>query len=74
MESLKQQGNDCVKKKNYSEALLHYSHAIQLDDKIAALYSNRSLVFLKMEQYYYAMEDAKAAIKLDPNWPKVMLD
>ncbi|KAK3098269.1 hypothetical protein FSP39_017755 [Pinctada imbricata] len=70
VESLKQQGNECVKKKDYAAAILHYSHAIKNDDKIATLYSNRSLAFLKMEQYYYAMEDAKATIRLDPNWPK----
>lgn len=70
VEELKQQGNDCVKAGNYSEAILHYTHAIQQDKTNHLLYSNRSLAFLKLDQYYYALEDAKEAIKLQPNWPK----
>lgn len=70
-EDLKAQGNQCIKDGNYSEAILHYTHAIQMDGKNHLLYSNRSLAFLKMQQYYYAMEDAKEVIKLQPKWPKV---
>lgn len=70
VEQLKQQGNDCVKAGNYSEGVIHYTHAIQQDKTNHLLYSNRSLAFLKLDQYYYALEDAKEAIKLQPNWPK----
>ena len=73
VEELKQQGNECVKGGKYSEAILHYTHAIQLDKTNHLLYSNRSLAFLKLDQYYFALEDAKEAIKLQPNWPKVIL-
>ena len=31
----------------------------------------RCLAFLKMDQYFMAMQDAKTAIKLDPKWFKV---
>lgn len=70
VDQLRQQGNDCVKDDNYSEAILHYTHAIQQDKTNHLLYSNRSLAFLKLDQYYFALEDAKEAIKLQPNWPK----
>ncbi|XP_033750798.1 uncharacterized protein LOC117335017 [Pecten maximus] len=69
-EDLKAKGNECVKNGNFSEAILHYSHAIKQDPKNHIFYSNRSLAFLKLQQYYYAMEDAKECIKLKPTWPK----
>lgn len=69
-EELRQQGNECVKGGNYTEAVVHYSHAIQEDPKNHLLYSNRSLTFLKLQQYYLAVEDARQAIKLQPKWPK----
>lgn len=55
------------------EAVLHYTHAIKLDPKNYSLYSNRSLAFLKSQQYFYALEDAKETIKLKPDWAKVCL-
>lgn len=69
-DSLKEQGNDCVRKENFAGALLLYSDAIKLSPKDSALYSNRSLVFLKLKQYYYANQDAETVIQLNPTWPK----
>lgn len=34
------------------------------------LHSNRSLAFLKLNQLFYAHEDAEKTIELDPNWAK----
>lgn len=68
---LKEKGNDCVRAGNYAEAILHYSHAIKLDSTSPQLYSNRSFAFLKLQQYYYALEDANESIRLDPTWAKV---
>ncbi|XP_061171302.1 stress-induced-phosphoprotein 1-like [Saccostrea echinata] len=70
VESLKNQGNECVRKGNFAEAIIHYTHAVQKDAKNHVLYSNRSLAFLKMQQFYYALEDAKETIKLQPYWAK----
>ena len=53
------------------EAMFHYTHGIKLDPRNAYLYSNRSLAFLRMQQYYHALEDAKTTIQLRPNWAKV---
>ncbi|XP_049836551.1 STI1-like protein isoform X2 [Schistocerca gregaria] len=66
----KEKGNDCVKEKKYIEAVLHYTNAIKLDSSDHTFYSNRSLAFLKQQQYPLAMEDARQAIKLKPDWPK----
>lgn len=67
----KERGNECIKAGNFSEAILHYSYAIKLNPNEATFYSNRSLAFLKLEQLYYANEDADRAIQLKPEWAKV---
>lgn len=67
---MKEKGNECVRAGNYAEAVLHYSHAIKLDSSSPQLYSNRSFAFLKLQQYYYALEDANESIRLDPTWAK----
>uniref|UniRef100_A0AAG5D4M7 Uncharacterized protein n=1 Tax=Anopheles atroparvus TaxID=41427 RepID=A0AAG5D4M7_ANOAO len=69
-DELKEEGNTCVKAGNFTEAILHYTHAIKLNPSDAILYSNRSLAFCKMQQYYYANEDADKAIALNPTWAK----
>lgn len=69
-DELKEEGNKCVKAANFTEAILHYTHAIKLSPMDAILYSNRSLAFLKTQQYFYANEDADRAIALNPMWAK----
>lgn len=69
-DELKEEGNKCVKAGNFTEAILHYTHAIKLSPNDPILYSNRSLAFLKQQQYYYANEDADSAIALNPTWAK----
>ena len=69
-EELRIKGNKCMSDKNYAEALLHYTHGIKLDSTSIKMYANRSLAFLRLQQYYYAIEDAKQTIDLDPNWFK----
>jgi tetratricopeptide (TPR) repeat protein len=59
-----------LKEGKHEEAVLHYSQAIRLDEKNYSLFSNRSLAFLKMQQFYLALEDAKETIKLKPDWAK----
>lgn len=68
-DELKEEGNKCVKAGNFTEAILHYTHAIKLSPD-AILFSNRSLAFLKLQQYYYANEDADRAIAMNPTWAK----
>lgn len=59
-----------MKEQKYEEAVLHYTHAIKIDEKNHSLHSNRSLAFLRMQQFYLAMEDAKETIRLRPDWAK----
>ncbi|KAJ8921464.1 hypothetical protein NQ315_003082 [Exocentrus adspersus] len=69
-DELKELGNTSVKNQRYEEAILHYTHAIKLDPSNYTLHSNRSFAFLKVHQYYFALEDANETIKLNPSWPK----
>lgn len=70
-DSLKEKGNLSVRDERYSEAVLHYSFAIKMNPTDPILYSNRSYAFLKLQQLYYANEDAEKAIHLKPDWAKV---
>ncbi|CAH0553614.1 unnamed protein product [Brassicogethes aeneus] len=69
-EEYKELGNTAVRANNFAEAVLHYTCAIKTDETNYTLYSNRSLAFLKVQQYYHALEDANATIRLNPIWPK----
>lgn len=71
-EHLKNLGNESIKNQKFEEAILHYTYAIKLDPSNYTLYSNRSYAFLKVHQYYFALEDANETIKLNPSWPKVL--
>ena len=44
----KAQGNAALKKQQYSEAIQHYSHAIELEGSNPAHSNNRALAFLKV--------------------------
>lgn len=63
-------GNKAVRENKFEEAVLHYTHAIKLDEQNYTLYSNRSLAFLKLKHYYLAIDDAREAININANWPK----
>ena len=69
----KERGNACMKEEKYVEAMLHYTRGIKIDPRSPHLYSNRSLAFLRMEQYYHALEDAQTVIRMMPKWAKVKM-
>ncbi|KAL8583679.1 hypothetical protein ACOMHN_037402 [Nucella lapillus] len=69
-EQLKEQGNEALKKGSFAEAVLHYTHAVKLDPSNHLLYSNRSLAFLRLDQFYLALQDATHTINLQPSWAK----
>ncbi|XP_074601156.1 uncharacterized protein LOC141855144 [Brevipalpus obovatus] len=66
---LEELSDECMQKKKYGEAVLHLTHAIKLQPKITKLYEKRSTAFLLMNQPYYAYEDAKELVSLEPNNP-----
>jgi hypothetical protein len=49
-EALKAKGNDALKKGLYKSAKHHYTEALELKKDLLALYTNRALVCLKLEE------------------------
>ncbi|TWW79695.1 Sperm-associated antigen 1 HSD-3.8 [Takifugu flavidus] len=65
--SLKQDGNNFVKKGQYQDALGKYTECLKLKPEECAIYTNRALCFVKLERFAEAKEDCDAALKLEPN-------
>jgi tetratricopeptide (TPR) repeat protein len=70
-EQHRQKGNICFERKQYEEALCHYTEAIKLDPNNHIYYSNRSSCYYYLKKYEYALEDAYKSIQLCPSWSKV---
>ncbi|KAE8288404.1 Sperm-associated antigen 1 HSD-3.8 Infertility-related sperm protein Spag-1 [Larimichthys crocea] len=64
--SLKQEGNDFVKKGQYQDALGKYSECLKLKPEECPIYTNRALCYLKVERFSEAKQDCDAALKLEP--------
>ena len=63
---LRQVARDCLKEGRHTEAFLHLSHAIKMDQNNCDLLSDRSKRSVENLQYYFALEDAQMIIKLKP--------
>ena len=63
---LRQVARDCLKEGKHTEAFLHLSHAIKMDQTNCDLLSDRSKCSLENLQYFFALEDAQMMIKLRP--------
>ena len=68
--SVKARGNALMKEGKYVDAIVLYSEGIAMEPANPVLYSNRSLAFLKLSQYFFAMKDAENTIRLIPDWAK----
>ena len=68
--AIKVRANSLMKNGKYVEAIMEYSEGISLQPANPLLYSNRSLAFLKLAQYFFALKDAETTIRLVPDWPK----
>ncbi|KAI1285321.1 Serine/threonine-protein phosphatase 5 [Halotydeus destructor] len=69
-EILKEKANECFKRQEFSPAIDFYSEAIDLNPNCATYYGNRSITYLKMECFGYALADATKALELDKNYIK----
>lgn len=54
--------------RNYEQAIVDYSKAIELDPEYAEAYNNRSTAHLSMENYGQAVTDCQQAITLAPDF------
>ena len=70
LSNIKSKANSSMKSGMYVEAIKLYTQGISLQPSNPILYSNRSLAFLKLSQYFFAIKDAETVIRLAPDWPK----
>lgn len=66
----KKEGEKCLKEEKYFEAMLHFTKGIKYDPHNPNIYFGRSEAFLRIQQFFYAIDDAKAVIRMLPKWPK----
>ncbi|XP_034729847.1 sperm-associated antigen 1-like [Etheostoma cragini] len=64
--ALKQEGNDFVKKGQYSDALGKYTECLKLKPEECTIYTNRALCYLKLDKFTEAKQDCDAALKVEP--------
>lgn len=63
--TLKEEGNQYVKDKNYEDALSKYSECLKINNKECAIYTNRALCYLKLGQFEEAKQDCDQALQID---------
>lgn len=59
-------GNESYKNTDYDQAIEHYTNSIEIKP-IATTYTNRAMAHIKIKNYGHAIDDCKAALKLDTN-------
>ncbi|KAK9068015.1 hypothetical protein SSX86_012126 [Deinandra increscens subsp. villosa] len=66
----KAKGNAAFSAGNYTDAIRHFTDAINLAPTNHVLYSNRSAAHASLNQYSDALSDAKKTVDLKPDWSK----
>ncbi|KAL0963308.1 hypothetical protein UPYG_G00304430 [Umbra pygmaea] len=64
--SLKQDGNEFVKKGQFENALDKYSQCLKMKPEECPIYTNRALCFLKLDRFAEAKQDCDSALRLEP--------
>ena len=65
--TLRQTAKDCMKDGRQTEAFLHLSHALKLDEGNVEILSERSKCCIENLQYHFALEDANKILELSPD-------
>ncbi|NXJ64544.1 SPAG1 protein, partial [Rostratula benghalensis] len=63
--TLKNEGNDFVKKGKYEEAVNKYSECMKLNTEECAIYTNRALCYLKLSKYEEAKQDCDHVLQIE---------
>lgn len=63
-------GNDAFNAGNFSDAVKHYTEALEADVTNEKLYSNRAAAYAKVGNYELSLADANRAITLKKDWAK----
>lgn len=54
----------------YDKAIEFYTKAIELNPNNAVYYANRSLAYMRVESFGFALADGMSAVKSDPTYLK----
>ncbi|KAK9079607.1 hypothetical protein SSX86_001280 [Deinandra increscens subsp. villosa] len=66
----KAKGNAAFSAGNYTEAIKHFTDAINFAPTNHVLFSNRSAAYASLNQFSEALSDAKKTVELKPDWSK----
>ncbi|XP_073055746.1 hsp70-Hsp90 organizing protein 1-like [Primulina eburnea] len=66
----KAKGNAAFSAGNYTDAVSHFTEAINLAPTNHVLYSNRSAAFASLGNFSEALSDAQKTVELKPDWSK----
>ena len=66
-ESLKEIGNSFFKQSNFIEAINYYEKAIEINNSIDILYSNKGTCEKCLKKYKESIKDYQTALKINPN-------
>ncbi|CAH3190861.1 unnamed protein product [Porites evermanni] len=68
----KEKGNALVKQNLYDEAVACYTECIEIDPENVAVYTNRALCYLRLNQDELAIQDTTEALRLQPDNVKAL--
>ena len=68
----KSKGNEAYYSHDYKEALVYYKRSISILP-VPAVYNNRAMTYIKLEQYKEALEDCETVLKSEPQNLKAFL-
>ncbi|XP_006358357.1 hsp70-Hsp90 organizing protein 3-like [Solanum tuberosum] len=69
-EESKSKGNAAFAAGNFTDAVRHFTEAINLSPNNHVLYSNRSAVYASLNKFSEALIDAEKTVELKPDWSK----
>ncbi|KAG8374760.1 hypothetical protein BUALT_Bualt10G0029300 [Buddleja alternifolia] len=69
-EEAKAKGNAAFSSGNFSDAIRHFTDAINLSPTNHVLYSNRSAAYASLNKFSEALSDAQKTVDLKPDWSK----
>eukprot|EP01124_Arcella_intermedia_P008971 TRINITY_DN15766_c0_g1_i3.p1 TRINITY_DN15766_c0_g1~~TRINITY_DN15766_c0_g1_i3.p1 ORF type:complete len:922 (-),score=214.55 TRINITY_DN15766_c0_g1_i3:938-3703(-) len=66
----KNKGNEYFFSKNYKDAIISYTNALEHDPSNHTIYSNRAAAYMHLDQYQLALKDAEKCLNLVPEFVK----
>jgi small glutamine-rich tetratricopeptide repeat-containing protein alpha len=69
-DELKLEGNKAMARRDFQEAVDKYTEALRLTPSNVIFLSNRAAAYSSLRQHEHAIEDARAAIAIDPSYSK----